>query len=287
MATTGLFNPVAIGARGQQSSQLQVPIREDSYDGSQGLMALQQLKAQQQQRNQQQSQGFGPRNFNQPAASPTPAPAPTGSSLVAGGPGTGLGASFASNFGLGGAVQSGALGSYGGATGLFGGTGAGAGWSGLGAASSGLTYGGGSAAAGSAAGAGSGWFGLGGASTGLSYGGGAAAAGGAGAGGGAALLSNPLTAAAAAVLGSANYLHNKGISSWSDTLKGKAPGNIVDYFQGRQDGKEHGFMSKVLDKDTAHGKFAKSFTDLATLDFGNAFKGATGGLKDLFSFKWF
>ena len=111
-----------------------------------------------------------------------------------------------------------------------------------------------------------------------------AAAGGAGAGG--ALMSNPWTAIAAAIIGGANYLDNKDISSWSDTLKGKAGGNMLDYYGGRDDGKTHGLIGKLHDKDRAPGQMTKAMTDLSELDFGNAFKNAKDGIKSIFKLRF-
>jgi hypothetical protein len=98
-----------------------------------------------------------------------------------------------------------------------------------------------------------------------------------------------MTAAAApvAMVLAANTAHNKGISPWHETLKGRLAGNTIDYYQGKQDGKEHGFMSKVLDDDGAFGNFAKSATDFAELDFSNSFDNAKTGLKNLFKLKLF
>ena len=165
---------------------------------------------------------------------------------------------------------------------------------------SGFMKGGGGAAAsgGSAAGAGGTGFGLGqplvsgGVGSASFAGGGAAAgsgaaAGGAGAGGmGSALMSNPWTAIAAAIIGGANYLDNKDISSWSDTLKGKAGGNMLDYYGGRDDGKTHGLIGKLHDKDRAPGQMTKAMTDLSELDFGNAFKNAKDGIKSIFKLRF-
>ena len=170
---------------------------------------------------------------------------------------------------------------------------------------SGFLKGGGGAAAsgGSAAGAGGTGFGLGqplvsgGIGSASFAGGGAAAgsgaaAGGAGAGGaaaggmGSALMSNPWTAIAAAIIGGANYLDNKDISSWSDTLKGKAGGNMLDYYGGRDDGKTHGLIGKLHDKDRAPGQMTKAMTDLSELDFGNAFKNAKDGIKSIFKLRF-
>ena len=165
---------------------------------------------------------------------------------------------------------------------------------------SGLLKGGGG---GSAAGAGGTGFGLGqplvsgGIGSASFAGGGAAAgsgaaAGGAGAGGaaaggmGSALMSNPWTAIAAAIIGGANYLDNKDISSWSDTLKGKAGGNMLDYYGGRDDGKTHGLIGKLHDKDRAPGQMTKAMTDLSELDFGNAFKNAKDGIKSIFKLRF-
>jgi hypothetical protein len=116
-------------------------------------------------------------------------------------------------------------------------------------------------------------------------GGGGAAAGSEG-GASAAAGSNPYGWIAAALL-SANVAHNKGVSPWSETLKGQGPGNYVDYYQGDQDGKQHGFMSKVLDKDGATGQATKGYTDLMTGDFSNSFKHNKQAVKDIFKLKFF
>lgn len=124
---------------------------------------------------------------------------------------------------------------------------------------------------------------------------GGSAAGGAGAGGAGgaassgmgAMFSNPVTAIiAAAALGS-NYLHNKDISSWSDNLQGKAGGNMLDYYGGRKDGKTHGAIGKIVDKDGATGQSLKAVTDLSELDFSNAWKNAKDSVKSLFKLKLF
>lgn len=157
---------------------------------------------------------------------------------------------------------------------------------------SGLLKGGGGAAAGGGSAGGTG-FGLGqplvsGGIGGASFAGGGAAAGSGAAGGmGSALLSNPLTAIAAAIAGGANYLDNKDISSWSDTLKGKAGGNILDYYGGRKDGKTHGFLGKLVDQDKAPGQLSKAVTDLSELDFSNAFSNAKDGIKSIFKLNFF
>lgn len=117
-------------------------------------------------------------------------------------------------------------------------------------------------------------------------GGAGAASGGAAGGMGSALMSNPWTAIAAAIIGGANYLDNKGISSWSDTLKGKAGGNMLDYYGGRDDGKTHGLIGKLHDKDRAPGQMTKAMTDLSELDFGNAFKNAKDGIKSIFKLRF-
>lgn len=157
---------------------------------------------------------------------------------------------------------------------------------------SGFLKGGGGAAAsgGSAGGTG---FGLGqplvsGGVGSASFAGGGAAAGsgGAASGMGSALMSNPWTAIAAAIVGGANYLDNKDISSWSDTLKGKAGGNMLDYYGGRNDGKTHGFLGKLVDQDRAPGQMTKAMTDLSELDFGNAFKNAKDGIKSIFKLRF-
>lgn len=115
----------------------------------------------------------------------------------------------------------------------------------------------------------------------------AAGAGGAAGGMGGALMSNPITGIVAAALGGANYLHNKDISSWSDTLKGKAGGNMLDYYGGRKDGKTHGFLGKLVDQDKAPGQMSKAVTDLSELDFSNAFSNAKDGIKSIFKLDFF
>lgn len=187
-----------------------------------------------------------------------------GSSLVGGGmsgagAGGGLGGMLGSYGGYGGASMAG-----GGGFGAIGGTTANAGL--------GSVLGGG-AAAGGAAGAGAG--------------GGAAAGGAAGGGMGAALMSNPWTAIAAAIIGGANYMDNKDISSWGDTLKGKAGGNLLDYYGGRNDGKTHGFLGKLFDQDKAPGQTTKAVTDLSEGDFSNAWKNAKAGIKSIFKLDFF
>ena len=99
-------------------------------------------------------------------------------------------------------------------------------------------------------------------------------------------MSNPWTAIAAAIIGGANYLDNKDISSWSDTLKGKAGGNMLDYYGGRDDGKTHGLIGKLHDKDRAPGQMTKAMTDLSELDFGNAYKNAKDGIKSIFKLRF-
>jgi hypothetical protein len=84
-----------------------------------------------------------------------------------------------------------------------------------------------------------------------------------------------------------NTAHNKGISNWGDAPKGKFSGNMLDYYQGDQDGKEHGFMSKIFDPDGATGQLSKSATDFLTLDFSNGLDSAKDGLKNLFKLKLF
>lgn len=118
-------------------------------------------------------------------------------------------------------------------------------------------------------------------------GGAAGAAGGAGGGGAmSGLMSNPWTAAAAAIIGGANYFDNKDISSWSDTLKGKAGSNILDYYGGREDGSTHGTLGKIFDKDRATGQLTKSITDLSELDFSNAWGNLTDGVKSIFKLRF-
>jgi hypothetical protein len=107
-----------------------------------------------------------------------------------------------------------------------------------------------------------------------------------GSGGSSALMSNPY-GWAAAILASANVMHNKDISPWSETIKGQAGGNLVDYYQGRKDGKEHGFMSKLMDADGATGQATKGITDFLELDFSNAFGNTKDSLKSLFKGKLF
>lgn len=309
------FQGVSVGAPGKSSivysqapTQGESKLSQEARQQHQaGIMARPQQKKEEE---QQSSNNFNRNQFQQTPTQTTPtASSPTGSSLVAGGPGTGMAASYAPSFGLQGAVSSGGLGSYaGGAGGLMtaSGTGAsGASFGSLGAASSGLTYGGATGAA--TTGAGSSFFGLGGASAGMTYGGAAAGAGAATAGSGAAaggagslasaggagvgtmgasagtaMFSNPITAIIAAAIIGSNYLDNKGISSWGDTIKGQAGGNIVDYYSGRSDGKEHGILSKVFDQDGYVGQLAKGFTDIGELDWKNGFKSMGGAFKSLF-----
>ena len=100
-------------------------------------------------------------------------------------------------------------------------------------------------------------------------------------------MSNPWTAIAAAIVGGANYLDNKDISSWSDTLKGKAGGNMLDYYGGREDGKTHGFLGKLVNQDKAPGQLTKAVTDFSELDFSNAFSNAKDGIKSIFKLDFF
>lgn len=118
-------------------------------------------------------------------------------------------------------------------------------------------------------------------------GGGAAAAGGAGSGLMGAAMSNPWTAIAAAIIGGANYMDNKGISSWEDSLKGQAGGKMLDYYGGRKDGKTHGFIGKLFDKDNVTGSMSKTATDFNELDFSNALKNGGKTLKNIFKLKFF
>lgn len=283
-----------VGAPGASSVSYQAPPTADTGSGLESLANQQHLGAMNQPREEKKqgsSNNFNQNQFRQAPTSTGPtASAPTGSNLVAGGPGTGMAASYAGNMGLGGAVSAGGLGSYGGATGLMSGTaaGSGAGWAGLGSASAGMTYGGATGAA-TASGASMSGMGLGGASAGMTYGGGAAAGGAAGGGAasgmGGALMSNPWTAIAAAIIGGANYLDNKDISSWGDTLKGKAGGNMLDYYGGRKDGKTHGLLGKVFDKDGSTGQQSKAITDLSEGDFGNALSNQKDAIKSLFKGK--
>ena len=97
------------------------------------------------------------------------------------------------------------------------------------------------------------------------------------------LMSNPWAAGAAAILGSANVMHNKDISPWSDSIKGKSGGNLVDYYQ---DG-DHGLFSKLMDADGATGQGTKGITDFLELDFSNAFGNTKDSLKSLFKGKLF
>ena len=114
------------------------------------------------------------------------------------------------------------------------------------------------------------------------FSGGAGGAGG-GEGAGQAAMMNPAVAIPTAVLLSANVAHNKGISPWNETLKGQMPGNLADYYgEGN-----HGFMSKVLDKDGTVGQTFKGFTDFSTLDPKNALKNTFGGVKSAFKGKLF
>ena len=152
---------------------------------------------------------------------------------------------------------------------------------------------GGAGASGGGASAGGTGFGLGqplvsgGVGSASFAGGGAAAGSGAAGGMGSALMSNPWTAIAAAIVGGANYLDNKDISSWSDTLKGKAGGNMLDYYGGRKDGKTHGFLGKLVDQDKAPGQLTKAVTDFSELDFSNAFSNAKDGIKSIFKLDFF
>lgn len=100
-------------------------------------------------------------------------------------------------------------------------------------------------------------------------------------------FANPAVAIPAAVIAAANVAHNKGISSWGDTLKGQLGGNTVDYYAEGN----HGIGSKIFDKDNPISAYepAKFFTDLATLDLknaakhgGNALMGPLKALKKLF-----
>ncbi len=268
-------------------NRMPAPTNNTSYQA--GRMPVPQMPQPQQKQEEEQQQGNTP-NWNtikrfmpqNGTSTGTASAAPQGGALVAGDIGS---ATYASNFGLAGAAQ-----------GLTYGAGTAASQGGLAAASQGLTYGGANAVAPAAS-----QWGLGAASQGMTYGGataassagsaGAASAGSSAAAGGAssgygALMSNPWTAAAAAIIGHANYNHNKGISSWSDSLKGKAGGNMLDYYGGAKDGKNHGVIGKVFDKDRSVGKTAKSFTDLSELDFKNAWKNGIGGIKDAFKLKF-
>jgi hypothetical protein len=103
-----------------------------------------------------------------------------------------------------------------------------------------------------------------------------------------AAMSNPWTAIAAAIIGGANYFHNKDISSWNDSLKGKAGGNLLDYYGGGGggDGKTHGFIGKFFDQDAAVGQSTKAVTDFNELDFSNAWKNAGKAVKSIFSLKF-
>jgi hypothetical protein len=112
------------------------------------------------------------------------------------------------------------------------------------------------------------------------------AAGGGGGGASAAASSNPYGWIAAALL-SANVMHNKKISPWSESIKGQGADNLVDYFQGNKDGKQHGAMSKVLDEDGATGNFTKAFTDFGTFDFSNGLKNTKDGFKNALKLKFF
>jgi hypothetical protein len=122
------------------------------------------------------------------------------------------------------------------------------------------------------------------------FSGGSPAAGGTAAGGeggaSAAASSNPYGWIAAALL-SGQVMHNKGISNWGDTFKGQGTSNLVDYYQGNKDGKQHGVMSKVLDEDGATGNFTKAFTDFGTFDFSNGLKNTKDGFKNALKLKFF
>ena len=127
----------------------------------------------------------------------------------------------------------------------------------------------------------------GGAAGGQAAGGAAGATGGAAQSGMGAVMSNPFTLMAAAIIGSAAHDNNKGISSWGDTLKGQAGGKKLDYYGGRNDGKTHGFLGKIADKDGATGQSMKGITDFSELDFKNGFKNSLQSVKSLFKGKLF
>lgn len=93
-------------------------------------------------------------------------------------------------------------------------------------------------------------------------------------------LMNPAVAIPAAALFGANVAHNKGISSWGDTLKGQLGGNTIDYYAEGN----HGIGSKIFDKDNPLSAYegSKALTDLATLDFKNAFKHGGNALMNPF-----
>lgn len=126
----------------------------------------------------------------------------------------------------------------------------------------------------------------------MGFGGGAAAGGSAagGAGGSAmgAAFSNPVTGLAALIAGNVIYQNNKGISSYSDTLKGRAGGNTLDYYGGRDDGKTHGgILGKIADQDGATGQSLKGITDFSELDFKNGIKNSLDAAKSALKFKFF
>ena len=126
-----------------------------------------------------------------------------------------------------------------------------------------------------------------GASTGAATTASTAAAGGGGSGAGAALMSNPFTALAAVIAGSAIHDNNKGIASYEESLLGQAGGKKLDYYGGRNDGKTHGMLGKFVDQDGANGQSLKGITDFAELDFSNGFKNSLESVKSLFKGKLF
>lgn len=97
----------------------------------------------------------------------------------------------------------------------------------------------------------------------------AAAAGiGGGSGGGMLGALGPVGAA----LGATMALDQSGISPWKDTLRGKAPSNIVD--------------AAGLNQGAA-GKALKGATDLMGMDIGGFAKNSLGAIGDLFKLKLF
>lgn len=100
-------------------------------------------------------------------------------------------------------------------------------------------------------------------------------------------MSNPFTAMAAVIAGSVIHDNNKGIASYKDSLLGQAGGKKLDYYGGRNDGKTHGFIGKIVDQDGATGQSMKGITDFSELDFKNGFKNSLQSVKSLFKGKLF
>lgn len=145
-------------------------------------------------------------------------------------------------------------------------------------------FGGGGAGGGTAASATGTGASTGAATTASTAAGGGSAMGG---GAGAALMSNPFTAMAAVIAGSAIHDNNKGISSYKESLLGQAGGKKLDYYGGRNDGKTHGFLGKIVDQDGATGQSMKGITDFSELDFKNGFKNSLQSVKSLLKGKLF